>query len=182
MLGLSYNFVLFRKRAVSHTIMGVGRLKRKTLFLTWAVIVILNSSSLASVAPTENLKVDDPVTFTIGNLLKKAPDMSFYRFDLKAVNGVLQTGTHDYVILDVRDNESFVAEHIPTAINIFLPMLTDQLKGIPPNKPIYVIAASDCDSAYATFALRMLGYHAYMIPGGQPGWKAAGYSLVSGTK
>ncbi len=156
---------------------------QKKFILVWvSVMMFLLSSGLCSAAPMETIKADESVTAAVGNFLKKAPDMSFYRFTLKAVNGVLQTGSPEYVILDVRDKEDFVVEHIPTAINVPLAMIPDKLGAIPLNKPIYVIAAVDCDSAYATFALRLLGYHAYMIPGGEPAWKEAGFQLVSGAK
>jgi rhodanese-related sulfurtransferase len=140
-------------------------------------IVFVMSSVFAAANSTENEKADSAVTATVNRFLKTAPDMSFYRFNFKALNGIIQSGVKSFILIDVRDEQAFGAEHIPEAINVPLPLLVDKLSLLPKDKPVYVIANQEGDSAYATAVLRMLDYHAWLIEGGEDAWKTAGYPL-----
>lgn len=154
-------------------------MRQRIMFSVWVCLltVFLLSSVCAAAGSAEAEKTDSAVTTTVDRFLKTAPDMSFYRLNFKALNNIILSGVKNFMLIDVRDEQAFKAEHIPEAVNVPLPLLVDRLSMIPKDKPVYVIAGQDSDSSYATVALRMLDYHSWMVEGGQDAWKTAGYPL-----
>jgi rhodanese-related sulfurtransferase len=153
--------------------------KKMLSVLLMGVLVLVFSAT--AFAAEKMMEKDKEVMMAADKVLKMAPDQGFFRVDVKDVKMKMDSGTMDYVILDVRPANLFQPEHIPGAINIPLPTLVDNLKMLPMDKTIYVVCALDSNSSYATFTLRMLGYMAFMVPGGEMAWKQAGYPVESGT-
>ena len=125
------------------------------------------------------------VMMAADNFLKMTPANGFFRvavrdLKMKWESASMKGSMQDFVIVDVRGPKDFAVEHIPMAVNVPLPTLIDKLGMISKDKPIYVVCALDSNSSYATAVLRMLGYDAYMVPGGEGAWKMAGYPLTSG--
>jgi rhodanese-related sulfurtransferase len=90
----------------------------------------------------------------------------------------------DALLLDVREDEEWVAGHIAGATHV--PML-----GIPQHvqygalageeRPLVVVCRSGHRSAQVTAWLRRQGFEAYNLDGGLLEWSAAGKPLVGGT-
>lgn len=135
--------------------------------------------STASVAAGPDDTVIKSVMLAAGKFLSAAPDSNYYRFDVKNLKMKVDSNTGDFFIVDVRPAKFFDMEHIAVSVNVPLPTLIGQLGTIPTDKTVYVVCALDSNSSYATAVLRMLGYDAYMVPGGEGAWKANGYPLVA---
>jgi len=70
------------------------------------------------------------------------------------------------VVLDVRDEDEFGAEHVPGAHNIPLGQLRERMGELPQGRPIYVYCQVGQRAYYATRALRLNGLDAYNLSGG----------------
>ena len=142
-----------------------------TLVLTFGI-----ATSFAA-EPAMDKMMDKPGMMTAEKVLKMAPDNGYYRFSLEDLKAKVDAKATDFMIIDVRPENLFNKEHIVGSTSVPLPTLVENLKMIPIEKTIYVVCAVDSNSSYATFALRMYGYKAFMIPGGEAAWKQAGYPV-----
>ena len=159
-------------------------MNRKSLITLVTCLVVLFASSAVFAAPMM-VDTDKSVMMAADKFLKMTPDNGFFRYKLEDLKmkwdaSSMTGGMKDFVIIDVRPANAFAVEHIPMSMNVPLPMVIDKLSMIPTDKAIYVVCAVDSNSSYATAVLRMLGYNAYMVPGGEGAWKMAGYPLTSG--
>jgi len=127
--------------------------------------------------PALDKMMDKPGMMSTEKVLKMAPDTGYYRFSLEDLKAKVDTKATDFMIIDVRPADLFNKEHIVGSTSVPLPTLVENLKLISIEKTIYVVCAEDSNSAYATLALRMYGYKAFMIPGGETAWKQAGYPV-----
>ena len=85
----------------------------------------------------------------------------------------------DALVIDVRDAGAYQAGHIPGAINIPLPALTQHLHKLPADSPIITYSSSRQGAGMALTALRLLGYNnVYSFHPGYSGWLDAG-GLIS---
>ncbi|MBI5202782.1 MAG: rhodanese-like domain-containing protein [Elusimicrobia bacterium] len=82
-------------------------------------------------------------------------------------------------MLDVRDAESFAAEHVPGATNIPLVELTKKLKTLPKDKTIITYCwHHDCAAApKAALELAQHGFTVKEMSGGIKAWKDAGFPV-----
>jgi len=112
-------------------------------------------------------------------ILKEAPDRAYYRVGIEDLKSIYDSQTPGLLILDVRPQSMYEAGHIPGSLNIPMPMLLDKLALIHPDKVVYVVCAADTNATFATYTLQMLGYDAYVVPGGVPAWKDKGYPLTT---
>lgn len=83
----------------------------------------------------------------------------------------------DWVVLDIRPPVHYNNGHIKGAMNIPLPYLIAEMEKIPTGKKVAVVCTMDTNSAFAVAILRMLGYDAWIVEGGVPGWVKMGMSL-----
>ncbi len=115
------------------------------------------------------------------DILKAAPDRAYYRVGIEDLKSIYDSQTPGLLILDVRPQPMYEAGHIPGSLSIPLPTLLDKLSLIHPDTVVYVVCAVDSNATFAAYTLQMLGYDAYMVPGGVPAWKDKAYPLTTET-
>ncbi len=90
----------------------------------------------------------------------------------------------DAMVIDVRPPEEYEAGHIPGAVNIPLPLLSQHLTDFPRRKEVVAY----CRGPYCMLAveavkrLRKRGYRARRLEDGFPEWKAEGRPVAVGNK
>jgi rhodanese-related sulfurtransferase len=85
------------------------------------------------------------------------------------------------VIIDVREPAEYASGHIPTAINIPLRSLTQNLDKIPKDSPVILYCTTGYRTAMGVMALELLGYDNISgFPPSIQGWKAAGNPVEMG--
>ncbi|GGO13203.1 sulfurtransferase [Microbispora rosea subsp. aerata] len=87
----------------------------------------------------------------------------------------------DAYLLDVRENEEWVAGHAPGAVHIPLGELQARVDEVPHDRPVYVICRVGGRSAHAAMWLNHIGRDAVNVDGGMRSWAAAGRPMVSET-
>ncbi len=89
----------------------------------------------------------------------------------------------DFVILDIRTPQEFVAGHIQGAVNIdfYAPTFQQELSQLPKDKAYLVYCNSGNRSGQAMPIFRELGFQeVYELRGGIQAWYAAGFPLIGG--
>ncbi len=82
------------------------------------------------------------------------------------------------LLIDVRTPAEYAAGHIPNAINIPLPNLTENLDKIPSDRPVILYCTTGYRTAMGVMSLQMLGYsNVRGFPPSFQGWKLAGEPL-----
>lgn len=87
---------------------------------------------------------------------------------------IVQAGSEDVLILDVRQPNEFSEGHIPGAVNLPVRELPARIKELPANleKPIITVCESGSRSAYAAMFLRGYGYsHVRSLDLGMYRWR-----------
>jgi rhodanese-related sulfurtransferase len=84
-------------------------------------------------------------------------------------------------LLDVREEDEWVAGHAPDAVHVRLGELNVRGDEIPRDREIYVICRSGARSAYAAQGLIGAGWKAVNVADGMTGWAVAGRTMVSET-
>jgi rhodanese-related sulfurtransferase len=80
-----------------------------------------------------------------------------------------------FFVIDARDKDQFVKEHIPGAVNIEWRRVLAERSRIPKDKPVLLYCNTGSLSAQAGFALRVAGYeNVRILQGGFAEWKAKG--------
>jgi rhodanese-related sulfurtransferase len=82
-------------------------------------------------------------------------------------------------LLDVREDDEWVAGHAPEAIHVRLGELGARLDELPQDREVYVICRTGNRSGYATQALLGGGLHAINVADGMTGWAVAGRPMIS---
>jgi rhodanese-related sulfurtransferase len=82
-------------------------------------------------------------------------------------------------LLDVREDEEWVAGHAPDAVHIPLGQLGGRTDEVPQDREVYVICRAGSRSAYAAQALGAGGWNAINVSDGMQGWASAGLPMVS---
>jgi len=82
-------------------------------------------------------------------------------------------------LLDVREDDEWLAGHVPGATHIPLGELGTRSGEVPRDETIYVICRSGARSARAAFALLQSGWSAINVAGGMQEWAAAGRPMTS---
>lgn len=83
------------------------------------------------------------------------------------------------MLLDVREDEEWVAGHAPDAVHVPMSQLAARLDEVPDASPIYVICRSGGRSERVTHYLNGNGWEALNVVGGMSDWAARGLPLVS---
>ena len=98
--------------------------------------------------------------------------------DVDAATVKALLGRDDVVILDVREQSEYDAEHIAGVKLIPLNSVPNRLSEIPKDKPVIVTCRSGNRSAQAVKYLRDQGYtNVHNMTGGLNVWKQAGYPV-----
>jgi rhodanese-related sulfurtransferase len=82
-------------------------------------------------------------------------------------------------LLDVREDDEWVAGHAPDAVHIPVGTLNQRAGEIPQDRDVYVICRSGARSAYAAQALAGAGWRTVNVADGMTGWAVAGRPMVS---
>src|SRR4051794_24727725 len=87
----------------------------------------------------------------------------------------------DAVLLDVREDEEWVAGHISSAVHVPMNRVPDTVSYAPERLhggPLVVVCRSGNRSAYVTAWLRAQGLDAVNLDGGMLAWATAGRPIV----
>jgi rhodanese-related sulfurtransferase len=82
-------------------------------------------------------------------------------------------------LLDVREDDEWVAGHAPDAVHIPLGQLGARVGELPPDRELYIICRTGNRSAYAAQALGGVGLNAINVADGMTGWAVAGRPMIS---
>jgi rhodanese-related sulfurtransferase len=81
----------------------------------------------------------------------------------------------NFFVIDARDKEQFLKEHIPGAVNIEWRRALAERSRIPKDKPVLLYCNTGSLSAQAGFALRVAGFeNVRILQGGFTEWKSKG--------
>jgi rhodanese-related sulfurtransferase len=98
-------------------------------------------------------------------------------------NGVPQVPAADVpdraYLVDVREEDEWLAGHVPDALHIPLGALGERYDQIPRDHEVYVICRSGVRSARAVEALNAAGWQALNVADGMHGWASAGRPMDS---
>lgn len=83
------------------------------------------------------------------------------------------------VLLDVREDDEWVAGHAPAAVHMALGTIGATHISLDRSRPIICVCRSGGRSAKATAALRSAGYDVTNLAGGMKAWAAAGLAVVT---
>ncbi|SJZ32485.1 rhodanese-like domain-containing protein [Selenihalanaerobacter shriftii] len=137
--------------------------KKRLILVTLVIVMIFTFSSMASAASPQVKK-------ELTNYLNNIPE-DFDVIFARGVNFKLKTGK-DIFVLDVREPAEYKSGHIPTAVNIPIRSVMDNLDQLP-NKETLIVAycKTGIRAAYVTEALQVLGYNAKDLVMGIEGWE-----------
>ncbi|WP_182546805.1 rhodanese-like domain-containing protein [Halosaccharopolyspora lacisalsi] len=82
-------------------------------------------------------------------------------------------------LLDVRENDEWLAGHAPGAVHIPMNEVPERLDEIPEVDQLYVICRSGGRSSKVTAYLNAAGWDAVNVERGMNGWSAAGRPVVA---
>jgi rhodanese-related sulfurtransferase len=82
-------------------------------------------------------------------------------------------------LLDVREDDEWVAGHAPDAVHVRLGELGARVDELPRNREVYIICRSGARSAYAAQALALGGLSTINVADGMIGWAVAGRPMIS---
>ena len=86
------------------------------------------------------------------------------------------------VLLDVRENDEWMAGHAPGAVHVPMRQVEqrlDELAAVFPDAPVHVVCRSGGRSARVTAYLKQAGWDAVNVDGGMRAWAAAGRPMVA---
>jgi rhodanese-related sulfurtransferase len=110
--------------------------------------------------------------------VKSVPENMMYLMTADKLAEMIDAEKMHFMVLDIRPPQSYEKGHIKGSVNIPLPTLVDKIKEIDKDKRINVVCTIDTNSAFAVSLLRMMGYNAWIVEGGVPGWEKSGRPLV----
>lgn len=82
-------------------------------------------------------------------------------------------------LVDVREDDEWLAGHVPGAHHVPLGSLGELCGQIPRDRDVYVICRSGARSARAAQALNAAGWQALNVADGMRGWESAGRAMAS---
>lgn len=95
------------------------------------------------------------------------------------VKRLIDSGSRDVVLLDVRSQEGYREGHLPGAINIPFEELPTRMKELPKDQEIisYCWNVTCLLCTKAAYVLASKGYHAREMIGGITSWQQAGFPI-----
>jgi rhodanese-related sulfurtransferase len=106
-----------------------------------------------------------------------------FETDCSDVYAAQVSGTVDFILLDVRNRQAFTKGHVPDAIHIPVPAITEERLSLFPEQATFVVycAGPHCNGANkAALRIAKLGRPVKEMIGGVLGWVDEGFSLVTG--
>lgn len=103
-----------------------------------------------------------------------------FETDCWDVHEAMTEGAPDFVLLDVRSPDLFVAGHLPGAVNLPHGRIVERNLGEWPDETVFVVycAGPHCNGAdKAAVRLARLGRPVKKMIGGVEGWKDEGFQL-----
>ncbi len=134
--------------------------------------------------PDATYPVDSEIKKAIVNYYEDAAASKFGKFNMPvaALAELVEAGSDEYTIVDIRDASAYAAGHIKgAAINIpFGIGMQASFDKIPTDKPVVVCCFSGQTASQTMAILRLLGYEAYNLSGGMTnGWLANELPVVT---
>ncbi|MEG3765329.1 thiosulfate sulfurtransferase GlpE [Alteromonas sp. 14N.309.X.WAT.G.H12] len=78
----------------------------------------------------------------------------------------------EFVVVDIRDPQSFALGHVPESLNLNNDNFADFLAATPKDKPVLVVCYHGLSSQQAANVIVQQGYESvYSLDGGFEGWK-----------
>lgn len=99
---------------------------------------------------------------------------------MKEISVVELATIQDRVVVDVREQDEYLAARVPGATHVPLSQIDRRSDEIPDSGPVYVICALGGRSLKASSILAQKGIDAINVIEGTNGWIAAGLPTVSG--
>ncbi len=87
--------------------------------------------------------------------------------------------SEEAVLLDVREDDEWVAGHIRGAVHVPMGQVPDRLDELPADQRLHVLCRSGGRSAKVTAYLNAAGRDAVNVDGGMQAWAAAGRRMVT---
>ncbi|NMG60115.1 rhodanese-like domain-containing protein [Geitlerinema sp. P-1104] len=145
----------------------------KKLFLT-LILACFCSFSIALPSALASHTADSVEVFeAIDEFLTSIPADYHKLGDTQALKGLMTKD--NLLVIDVREPSEYADGHIPTAINIPLRTISQNLNQIPKNRPVVLYCSSGYRTAMALTSLQLLGYdNVQSFPPSLAGWQAAG--------
>ena len=102
-----------------------------------------------------------------------------YEIDPYTVRKIVDAGDKKYLVVDVRDKESYKAGHIQSAINVPSYELGENLKKLPKNKKLILYCYHVVCFAAPKIALKLArkGYDVMEMVGGFEEWQKHGHPV-----
>lgn len=97
---------------------------------------------------------------------------------LPAINVLDVAKSPDSLLIDVREDDEWVAGHAPTALHIAMQSITDRVGELDRDRQIICVCRSGRRSARVTEWLIAEGFDAINMTGGMQAWEASGQSVV----
>ncbi|MFI6602928.1 rhodanese-like domain-containing protein [Nonomuraea sp. NPDC050536] len=85
----------------------------------------------------------------------------------------------DGYLLDVREQEEWVAGHAPEAVHIPMSEIQGRVDEVPADRTVYVVCRVGGRSFQVAAWLTQLGHEAVNVGGGMQSWEASGKQMVS---
>ncbi|MFG2071794.1 Rhodanese-related sulfurtransferase [Nonomuraea maritima] len=85
----------------------------------------------------------------------------------------------DAYLLDVREQDEWVAGHAPEAVHIPMTQIQGRVDEVPAGRTVYVVCRAGGRSFQVAAWLNQLGRDAVNVAGGMQSWEAAGRAMVS---
>jgi rhodanese-related sulfurtransferase len=92
--------------------------------------------------------------------------------------GLVEAGAF---LLDVREDDEWVAGHAPQAFHMAMGSVADRVDEIPSDRTVVCICRVGGRSGAVATALAGAGYDVRNLDGGMLAWEAAGYPVVGGS-
>ncbi|MBI9114827.1 rhodanese-like domain-containing protein [Sanguibacter sp. YZGR15] len=97
--------------------------------------------------------------------------------DIPTTETALADGAY---VVDVREDEEYVAGHVPGVHHVPLSSFVEQHSTIPADGTVYVICAAGVRSLQAAQFLEAQGYDAVSVAGGTQEWARSGRPVETG--
>ncbi len=114
--------------------------------------------------------------------LKHFEQLLAFETDCWDVHDSMKSGGPDFVLLDVRDPQSFQLAHVPGAINLPHGKINERNLSVYPADTLFVVYCNGphCNGAdRGATALARIGRRVKKMIGGIEGWKDEGFSLTT---